>query len=82
MRIYILKRLISLLTSLIAASIVIFVVVEIVPGDPASFMLGINADPEAVEALRQQLGLNAPVIERYFIWIFNLLTGDFGISHT
>jgi peptide/nickel transport system permease protein len=79
---YILKRLISLLLSLVAASVVIFVVLEVVPGDPASFMLGINADPQAVESLRNQLGLNAPALERYFSWVFGFFRGEFGISYT
>ena len=79
---FIFKRVISLILSLIAASVVIFLVLEVVPGDPASFMLGINADPQAVEALRDQLGLNAPLVERYFSWVFGLLQGEFGISYT
>ena len=79
---YILKRVISLILSLIAASVVIFLVLEVVPGDPASFMLGINADPQAVAALREQLGLNVPLIERYFTWVFGLVQGEFGISYT
>ncbi len=79
---FIFKRIISLLLSLVAASVVIFLVLEVVPGDPASYMLGINADPQAVEALRDQLGLNAPWFERYFSWIFGLLQGDFGVSYT
>ena len=79
---FILKRVVSLILSLIAASVVIFFVLEVVPGDPASFMLGINADPQAVEALRDQLGLNAPLAERYFTWVFGLLQGEFGISYT
>jgi ABC-type dipeptide/oligopeptide/nickel transport system permease component len=54
---YLLRRLLSLSLSLIAASLVIFLVMEVVPGDPASFMMGINADPQAVAALRTQLGL-------------------------
>lgn len=53
---YIVKRLISLAISLIVASVVIFVVVEVAPGDPASFMLGINAQPDTIAALRTELG--------------------------
>lgn len=79
---YISKRLISLTASLIVASILIFIVIEIIPGDPAAFMLGINADPDAVEALREQLGLNASLISRYFSWVTGLLQGEFGISYT
>ena len=79
---YALRRLGSLLISLIVASLVIFAVIEVIPGDPASFMLGINARPDTVEALRDELGLNAALHERYFSWITGLLSGDFGTSYT
>lgn len=79
---FILGRLVSLVLSLIAASIVIFLVLEVVPGDPAQFMLGLNATPEATAALRTALGLDGPLLERYVTWILGLLHGDFGISYT
>lgn len=75
-------RLISLTLSLLAASIVIFAVIEVIPGDPASFMLGLNAEPDTVAALRDQLGLNGSVLARYVHWIGGLLSGDFGTSYT
>ncbi len=77
-----LKRLLSLGLTLVAASIVIFVAIEIVPGDPASYMLGINAQPDTVAALRDELGLNASAWSRYFTWITGMLHGDFGTSYT
>ena len=79
---YVIKRLVSLTLSLVAASLVIFLVIEVVPGDPASFMLGLNASPETVAALRDSLGLNASAPVRYWQWITGLLQGDFGISYT
>jgi len=79
---YTLKRLLSLLISLAIASVVIFAVIEIAPGDPASFMLGLNAQPDTVAALRAELGLDVPKSERYFNWIGGMLTGDFGMSYT
>ncbi|SOC81903.1 peptide/nickel transport system permease protein [Ensifer adhaerens] len=79
---YLLKRLISLALSLLAASIVIFLVLQVVPGDPASYMLGMNAQPETVEALRHQLGLDGPLVWRYLAWIAGLMHGDFGVSYT
>ena len=79
---YALKRLLSLAVSLIVASIVIFVAIEVVPGDPASYMLGINARPDTVAALREELGLNAGPLARYLHWIGGMLQGDFGISYT
>lgn len=79
---FIAGRLVSLAVSLIAASVVIFVVLEIVPGDPAQFMLGLNATPEAAQTLRETLGLNGPPVERYVTWVLGLLRGDLGISYT
>lgn len=79
---YSLKRLLSLIISLAVASIVIFAVIEIAPGDPASFMLGINAQPDTLAALRSELGLDGSKVERYFAWVGGMLTGDFGTSYT
>ena len=79
---YFLKRLLSLTLSLMVASVVIFVAIEVVPGDPASYMLGINAQPDTVAALRQELGLDVGGVARYFSWISGLVRGDFGISYT
>ncbi|MEP2028428.1 MAG: ABC transporter permease [Paracoccaceae bacterium] len=79
---YLIKRLISLCLSLIVASVVIFVVIEIAPGDPASFMLGLNAQPDTVAALRAELGLDVTKTERYFGWVSGMLAGDFGTSYT
>ncbi|MDH5531841.1 MAG: ABC transporter permease [Paracoccaceae bacterium] len=79
---YIIRRLISLALSLLVASLVIFAVIEIVPGDPASYMLGLNASEDTVAALRDQLGLNATTPARYLGWLSGMLTGDFGLSYT
>ena len=79
---YILRQLgVSLLT-LFFASLVVFAVLEIVPGDPARLMLGMNATEDAINALREQMGLNQPLFTRYFSWVGGLLTGDFGRSYT
>ena len=78
---YILKRLISLAVSLAIASAVIFAVIEVAPGDPASFMLGINAQPDTLAALRSELGLDQPKLDRYLSWVTGMLQGDFGISY-
>jgi len=79
---YATKRLLSLALSLLAASIVIFAAIEVIPGDPASFMLGINARPDTVAALRAEMGLDQGLVVRYFDWIIGMLTGDFGTSYT
>lgn len=78
---YALTRTASLVLSLVVASLVIFLVLEVVPGDPASFMLGLNARPETVAALRAELGLDASAPARYLAWIGGVLTGDFGTSY-
>jgi peptide/nickel transport system permease protein len=79
---YTLRRLISLLLSLAVASLVIFLVVEVAPGDPASFMLGVNAQPDTVAALRAELGLDQGKLARYLSWVGGMLSGDFGTSYT
>jgi len=79
---YLFKRLTSLLLTLLVASVVLFVTIEIVPGDPASFMLGINAQPETLEALRAELGLDKSKPQRYWQWLTGMLQGDFGRSYT
>ncbi|SFL63226.1 ABC transporter permease [Shimia aestuarii] len=79
---YSLKRLASLVISLAIASLVIFLVIEVAPGDPASYMLGINAQPETVAALRAELGLDVPKAERYLNWVGGMVQGDFGTSYT
>ncbi|WP_204115410.1 ABC transporter permease [Shimia biformata] len=79
---YSLKRLLSLVISLAVASLVIFAVIEVAPGDPASFMLGINAQPDTVAALRAELGLDMSKPQRYVAWVTGMLSGDFGTSYT
>jgi len=79
---YAVKRLASLIATLIVASLVVFVVIEVVPGDPASYMLGMNAQPDTVAALRSELGLDLSKPVRYFSWVTGMLRGDFGQSYT
>ena len=79
---YLLQRLASLGLTLAVATVVIFTVLNIVPGDPASFMMGLNADPQALAQLRHELGIDLPAWQRYFEWLGALLSGDLGISYT
>ncbi len=79
---YTFGRLSSLVISLIVASMVIFLVIEVIPGDPASFMLGINAREDTLAALRAEMGLDQPLVIRYFNWVLGMLQGDFGNSWT
>jgi peptide/nickel transport system permease protein len=71
-----------LLISLAVASVIIFFVIEGAPGDPASFRLRINAQPDTGAALRAELGLDVPKAERYLNWVGGMLQGDFGTSYT
>ena len=82
MGLFLLKRLATLVATLIGASIVVFLVLEILPGDAALIMMGPDAAPEAVRALATKLGLDSPPLERYFAWIGGMLTGDLGLSYT
>jgi peptide/nickel transport system permease protein len=82
MGLFVAKRFASLVATLIAASLVIFLVMEVLPGDPAAYMLGINAAPDTVAALRHQLGLDQPLTVRYLAWVAGFFTGDFGVSYT
>ncbi|WP_407921688.1 ABC transporter permease [Corynebacterium kutscheri] len=70
------------LITLIVASLLIFFLLRVAPGDPAAIALGVTATEESLAALREQMGLNRPLIIQYFDWIYGLLRGDFGISLT
>ena len=79
---YLLSRLATGLLTLMVASVVVFSVLEILPGDPARLMLGINATEDAVQALRVEMGLDQGLLVRYFHWAGGLLSLDFGRSYT
>ena len=68
------------LLTLFVVSIIIFSAIEFLPGDFGEAVLGQAALPETVEAFRRELGLNKPPIERYLIWVGNVLSGDLGNS--
>jgi peptide/nickel transport system permease protein len=80
--IYILKRLLLAIPTLIAASIIIFLLIHLAPGGPVRVMLGPMQDPALVEKLRHQLGLDLPLHQQYLRWAGKALQGDFGISVT
>lgn len=79
---YLLRRAVSLSLTLLVATVVIFFVLNIAPGDPASYMMGLNADPDALAQLRHELGLDLPAWQRYFIWLGDLVSGNLGVSYT
>jgi peptide/nickel transport system permease protein len=77
---YILKRLLSAIPVLIGITVIVFAIMALIPGDPATAILGSYATPENVEKLNRDLGLDESAVQRYFIWLGNMLTGDFGTS--
>ena len=77
-----LTKFLGLAATLLVAAAITFAALDILPGDPARFILGINATPDAVAALREQLGLDAPALQRFFSWIGGMFVGDFGLSYT
>ena len=77
---YIFKRLISAIPVLLGISVIVFLIMAMIPGDPATAILGSYATPENVEKLNRDLGLDNPLVQRYFIWLGNMLQGDFGRS--
>ena len=79
---YILKRLVSAIPVLLGITIIVFLIMSLIPGDPATAILGSYATPENVEKLNQDLGLDEPMVRRYGIWLGNMLTGDFGRSYS
>ena len=82
MLLFVLRRLLLLLLTLAFASLVVFGVLEVLPGDAAQTMLGASATPEAVAALSHKLGLDQPFLTRYASWIGGALRGDLGQSYT
>lgn len=79
---YLIRRLVAFFASLIAASIIIFVVLEVLPGDPALLILGVNAQADTLAALRAEMGLDRPAIVRYLAWVADFSRGQLGVSHT
>ncbi|GLT08296.1 ABC transporter permease [Sulfitobacter sp. PR48] len=77
---YILKRLLSAIPVLLGISVIVFAIMALIPGDPATAILGSYATPENVEKLNRDLGLDQGIVARYFIWLGNMLQGDFGRS--
>ncbi|MFC2967415.1 ABC transporter permease [Acidimangrovimonas pyrenivorans] len=79
---YILRRLFSAIPVLLGITVIVFLIMAMIPGDPATAILGAYATPDNVARINKDLGLDAPLVERYFIWLGNLLQGDFGRSYS
>ena len=79
---YIGKKLITMLVTVLIVTLLVFFAFRVIPGDPAVNMLGIKATPEKVERLREQMGLNRPLIIRYLEWLKDFFFGDMGKSYS
>ncbi len=77
---YLLQRLLSAIPVLLGITIIVFFIISLIPGDPATAILGSYATPENVKLLNEQLGLDKGLVQRYFIWLGNLIQGDLGRS--
>lgn len=77
---FITRRLLMAVPVLLLVTIIVFSLLHLLPGDPATVILGQEATPESIEAMRQELGLNKPLIIQYFDWLGKIVQGDFGRS--
>ncbi len=80
MLVYTLNRLLTLIPTLLAASVLVFLFVHLIPGEPAAILLGDTATPEEIAALTRELGLDKPLSTQYLIWLGNVMQGDLGTS--
>ena len=81
MSVFIFRRFLTLIATLVGASLIIFLVLDALPGNAAQMLMGADASPEAVRALTVKLGLDQPLHYRYLHWIGGLLIGDLGNSY-
>lgn len=78
---YVMKRILILIPTMLAVSFIVFSILYFTPADPARIMLGASAPQEALEQLREELGLNKPFLVQYGNYMWNALHGDFGVSY-
>ena len=79
---YALRRLLMTVPVLFGLSVIVFLIMSLIPGDPAQAILGSYATPENLERLRADLGLNLPLPQQYLVWLGNIVQGDLGRSYT
>ena len=77
---YILRRLVATAPVMLIVAVLVFLMLRLTPGDPAAIIAGDNANAEQVAAIRNRLGLDEPIFTQFFIWLGNILRGDFGKS--
>lgn len=78
---YLAKKLAGFVMTMLVVSFLVFAAFAVIPGDPATAMLGTQATPEKLAALREQMGLNEPLLVRFGSWAVNFIQGDFGTSY-
>lgn len=79
---YAFRKLVTMILTILMVSLLVFLAFSIIPGDPATQMLGTNATAQKLEALRAQMGLDRPLLIRYLEWVKNFISGDMGISYS
>ncbi|WP_169945237.1 ABC transporter permease [Microbispora sp. H11081] len=79
--VYVLKRVVSLIPVLLGISFIVFFLIRLIPGDPAATLLGVHATPEAIKELRDQMGLEKPLLSQYLTFLGHLLQGNLGYSY-
>ncbi|MCR5266887.1 MAG: ABC transporter permease [Lachnospiraceae bacterium] len=79
---YGIRKVITMIITILLVSFFVFLAFSVIPGDPATQMLGTNATPQKVALLREQMGLDRPLVIRYFYWLSDLAAGNMGISYT
>lgn len=78
---YVGRKLVTMLITLLCISFLVYLAFDIIPGDAARAMLGTDVEPERLEVMREQMGLNKPFLERYALWLSGFVKGDFGTSY-
>ena len=77
---YILRRLAATIPVMLIVAVLVFLMLRLTPGDPAAVIAGDNANAEQIALIRNRLGLDQPLFTQFFIWLINILHGDFGES--
>ena len=77
---YIFNRVLATIPVMAVVALIVFFLLRLSPGDPAAIMAGDAASPAQIEQMRHQMGLDRPIAVQFFVWIHQLLSGDFGLS--
>ena len=77
---YLFKRVLTFIPTLLAASMLVFLFIHLIPGDPAAVLLGDSATPEDIAALSREMGLDKPIWHQYILWFSGVIQGDLGQS--